>query len=165
MPGELLDIDLKAAGNKSANLVSHRKLPRLARACDRYGVSDRSAAAIATAVLEDFGVVNAFDTSNVIDPSKIRRERKRKRSQLKPSQDSKLVRGIYFDGRKDKTLENTKEGSKFYRRTITEEHISLIQEPESTYLGHLSPAGSSAKEIKDSIANFIATSNITLRNS
>src|SRR5437868_13560368 len=76
----------------------------------------RSAAAIATAVLEDFGVVNAFDTSNVIDPSKIRRECKTKRSQLKPSQGSKVVRGIYFDGRKDKTLENTKEGSKFYRR-------------------------------------------------
>ena len=99
MPGELLDIDLKVAGNKSVDLVSHRKLLTLARACDRYGVSDRSAAAVATAVLEDFGVVNAFDTSNVIDLSKIRRECKRKRSQLKPSQDSKLVRGIYFDGR------------------------------------------------------------------
>ena len=119
MPGEHLDIDLKVAGNKSADLVSHRKLPALARTCDRYGIADRTAAAIATAVLEDFGIVNAFDTSNVIDPSKIRRERKRKHSQLKSSQDSKLVRGIYFDGRKDKTLENTKEGSKFYQRTIT----------------------------------------------
>jgi hypothetical protein len=38
----------------------------------------------------------------------------------------------------------------------------LIQKPESTALGHLSPAGSSTKEIKDSVANFTATSNINI---
>ena len=63
---------------------------------------------------------------------------------------------------KTKLLKTKKEGSKFYRRTILEEHISLIQEPESTYLSHLSPAGSSTKEIKDSVANFTATSNINI---
>ena len=34
------------------------KLPKLAKLCDRYGVSDRAGAAIATAVLEDFGIVS-----------------------------------------------------------------------------------------------------------
>jgi len=67
---------------------------------------------------------------------------------------------IFFDGRKDTTLENIKEGLKFYRRSTTQEHISLIEEPESKYLGHISPSGSSAKLIKDSIVNFIATKNI-----
>jgi hypothetical protein len=67
---------------------------------------------------------------------------------------------IFFDGRKDTTLENIKEGLKFYRRSITQEHISLIEEPESKYLGHISPSGSSAKLIKDSNVNFIATKNI-----
>lgn len=157
-----IDCNLNIVENKSQDSVSCRRLPALARACDRYGISDRSAAAIASAVLEDFGIVTASDLSNVIDPSKIRRERKRKRSELKPSHDSTIVRGIYFDGRKDKTLKNIKDGSKFYRQTTMEEHISLIQEPDSLYLGHLSPAGSSAKEIKDSIANFIATKNINI---
>ena len=111
-------------------------------------------------MLEDFGVVSPHNTSRVIDPSKIRRERKRKRNQLRFSQDSKKVRGIFFDGRKYATIENIKEGSKFYRRSITQEHISLIEEPESKYLGHISPSGSSAKLMKDSIVNFIATKNI-----
>ena len=142
------------------NVGCRRQLPALASACDRYGISDRSAAAIATAVLEDYGVVNPKATSHVIDPSKIRRERKRKRNQLRCSQESKIVRGIFFDGRKDTTLENIKEGLKFYRRSITQEHISLTEAPESKYLEHISPSGSSAKLIKDSNVNFIATKNI-----
>jgi len=35
-----------------------KKLPKLAMACDRHFVSDRSAAAIASAMLEDFGIVS-----------------------------------------------------------------------------------------------------------
>ena len=49
---------------------------------------------------------------------------------------------------------------KVFRQSITQEHISLIDEPGSKYLGHISPSGSSAKLIKDSIVNFIATKNI-----
>lgn len=158
-----IDCNLRIVVNKYEDSVSRRRLPALARACDRYGISDRSAAAIASAVLEDFGVVTASDSSKVIDPSKIRRERKRKRSELKSSHESTIVRGICFDGRKDKTIKNIKDGSSFYRQTTSEEHISLIQEPDSLYLGHLSPAGSSAKEIKDSIANFIATKDINIK--
>jgi len=127
--GELLDIMQQAALSTSVDSASRNiyKFPALARACDRHGLSDRSAAAIATAVLEDIGVVTAVDSSNVIDRSKIRRERKRKRSQLQHTQESKTVRGIYFDGRKDKTLVNRKESRKYYRRTVIEEHISIIR--------------------------------------
>ena len=158
-PGEMPIAMIQSPTSLSRNL---RKLPALARACDRHGISDRSAAAIATAVLEDLGVVTESDSCNIIDRSKIRRERKRKRCELQPTQESKVVRGIYFDGRKDTTLKNVREGSKYYRRTVKEEHISLIQEPESIYLNHISPEGSSAKEIATSISNFIATSNIDI---
>ncbi|KAK4879051.1 hypothetical protein RN001_007197 [Aquatica leii] len=34
------------------------KLPSLAQACDRTGVSDRSAATIVSAVLKDLGLIN-----------------------------------------------------------------------------------------------------------
>ena len=54
-------------------------LPTLARECDGRGVSDRSAAEIASAVLKDIGVVHEGDSSHVIDQSKIRRERKKLR--------------------------------------------------------------------------------------
>jgi hypothetical protein len=160
---EAHDNSLAVTPSSSVKSLSRRKLPTLARACDRYGILDRSAAAIATAVLEDYGIVTANDSSSVIDPSKLRRERKRKRIEIEPSQESKIVSGIYFDGRKDKTMIINKEGSKFYRRIVTEEHISLVQEPGSLYLGHVTPDGSTARHIKNSIACFIANSNIDVK--
>lgn len=78
----------------------------LARTADRYGVSDRVAAAIATSVLEDLGIVTEIDNSNVIDRSRVRRARSSLR--LKEKQSSSLdeaLFGIYFDGRKDQTLQ------------------------------------------------------------
>ena len=59
------------------------RLPTLARECDRWGVSDRSAAALASAVLVDCGIIDAHDSSDVIDPSKIRRERQKKEKHYK----------------------------------------------------------------------------------
>jgi hypothetical protein len=133
-----------------------RDMPALARACDRHMVSDRSAAAIASAVLQDFGLVTADDALKVIDPSKVRRERRKKRKQLQGKQSPKHVCGLYFDGRKDKTMMNIQEGGKYYRRTVTEEHYSLIQEPGSSYLGHVTPNSGTAKEIKTSITAFLS---------
>lgn len=48
---------------------SMKKFPALAKTCDRYGVSDRAAAAIASAVLHD-----VRSDIGVIDKSKLRRE-------------------------------------------------------------------------------------------
>ena len=61
-----IDCNLKIVENKSEDSVSRRRLPALARACDWYNISDRSATALASAVLEDFGIVTASDSSNVI---------------------------------------------------------------------------------------------------
>jgi len=52
---------------------NRKKFPTLARACDRQGVSDRDAAAIASAVLQDYGIVSKEDCFNVIDRNKVRR--------------------------------------------------------------------------------------------
>lgn len=57
-------------------------LNKLALVCDRAGVSDRSAAMIASAVLQDVGIVNEKDKSKVIDRNKIRRARKKNRSTI-----------------------------------------------------------------------------------
>ena len=120
-------------------------LPTLARACNRHGVSDRCAAALASAVLQDFGVITPTDKSKVIDKNRIRRERK-KSAHLQFCKQADDLCGLYFDDRKDKTLINTKEGSKHYRKTVVEEQLSLIQEPGSRYLGHVSPDNGSAKD-------------------
>jgi len=83
-------------------------LPSLATVTDRYGVSDRAAAAIASSVLEDVGLIQSNDTSMVVDRSKLRRQRCKTRAKIvQQSQDASL-RGLYFDGRKDRTLINKK---------------------------------------------------------
>ena len=57
-------------------------LPALAMACDRHGLSDRSAAAISNAVLHNMGLVKDDDMSNIIDKNKVRREREKIRAEL-----------------------------------------------------------------------------------
>jgi len=49
------------------------------------------------------------------------------------------VQGSFFDGHKDKTLIYKDLNGKKHRRLIVEEHISLVQEPGSKYLGHVTP--------------------------
>lgn len=51
---------------------NRKDLPSLAKACDSYGVSDRAAAGISTAVLQDYGLVSRSNRAMVIDRSKVR---------------------------------------------------------------------------------------------
>lgn len=96
-------------------------------------------------------------TSNIIDRSKIRRERKRTRKSVRQEQieEETPIHAVYFDGRKDKTLVQRKEGQKVYRATVTEEHIVLISEPGSKYFGHLSVQSGTAKEIESTMITFL----------
>jgi len=118
----------------------------LAKACDRTGVSDRSAAVLATSVLNDLGLVPPLDRSKVIDRSKIRRESSKTCEKLKQNDDDQFdntnsgIEGVLSDGRKDKSLTQVLNvDNKYYRKTLTEEHISIIAEPGSSYFSHTTP--------------------------
>ncbi|CAH1110779.1 unnamed protein product [Psylliodes chrysocephalus] len=77
----------------------------LAEACDRTGVSNRCASFLANAVLQDLGVVSRNDPSKLLNRNKLRRERKRRRSEIKKESTRNLeITGLCFDGRKDRTL-------------------------------------------------------------
>lgn len=132
-------------------------LSNVAEACDRRGISDRNASLLVNAVLKDFNLVSKEDPSLIIDRSKMRRERKRRRENLanEEMEQQKEVTGIYFDGRKDKSLAIEKIGSSYHSKQITEEHIVLVAEPGATYLGHVTPTSGSASGIKTSIFNFL----------
>lgn len=131
------------------------KLPSVALACDRHGLSDRAAASITSAVLQDIGVVHEGDASHVIDRSKIRRERNKKRSRLREERDNSIS-GLYFDGRKDKTLVQVKKSDgKLHREVATEEHIAIISEPGSSYFGHITPTGGSSKVVTDELLKYL----------
>src|SRR6218665_3923888 len=68
-----------------------------------------------------------------IDKNKVRREQIRKRVELQTGQKQRAFLGLFFDARKDKTEVIRKEGVRFHRRCVTEEHLSVISEPGSAY--------------------------------
>ncbi|XP_050517554.1 uncharacterized protein LOC126892123 [Diabrotica virgifera virgifera] len=131
-------------------------LPTLSRVCDQYGISNRCAAAIASATLQDIGIVTMDDCSKVVDRSKVRRERQKTRALLKNLQTGSGggLKSIFFYGRKDKTLSQEIVGGRYHKRTISEEHISMIEEPNSLYLGHVTPSSGTGKHIATAIYDF-----------
>src|SRR6218665_587910 len=106
-------------------------------------VSDRSAAVLATSVLHDLGLVSLIDRSKVIDRSKIRRERRKYRKELQLNGDQfdhYGIEGVFFDGQKDQTLTQVLGvDNKYHRKTLTEEHLSIVSEPGSSYFSHTTP--------------------------
>lgn len=128
-------------------------LPSLALVLDRFGVSDRAGAVIASATLADYGLIDQSDTNNIIDRSKVRRARKCNRETLQSQQNAtniSNIKGLYFDGRKDQTLTIIDER----QSKIMEEHIVLIEEPGSKYIGHVTPKSGSAVDIVTSIGDY-----------
>lgn len=152
---------MRTSKPKTANQM-RVKLPSLASACDRTGVSDRAAATVASAVLQDLGIISDADKTNVIDRMKVRRERKRKRKTFDQKVETETASsleaapiGLYFDGRKDKALIHEQKGTKYYRKEVSQEHYTLVMEPSSTFWGHVSPKTSRASDIKDAIVSFL----------
>lgn len=159
--------DLLTPESKRQKMMTVR-LPSLAKACDRTGISDRAAAIIASSVLQDMRIVSPNDTSKVIDRSKIRRERSRTRQELtKQDTDSDssmtYLPGLYFDGRKDKTMRSVRDiAGHGHRDTVTEEHISIICEPGSSYFGHVTPSSGSSKAISKAIFECLNARSVDL---
>lgn len=124
-------------------------LDRTVLVAQRYGVSERATAAIASSVLADVGLVSDGKRNLVTDKNKVRRSKIKLSSSLETEFRNNLVapQSLYFDGRKDDTILQVKMGSKFRRSTVKEEHISVLSEPGTEYLGHFVPMSGSAEDI------------------
>ena len=129
-------------------------LPSFSRACDRTAISSRAGAQLASALLQDLNVVTPENQAAVIDKSKVFRERVKYRQGISSTRTSEII-ALYFDGQKDETISKEIGRGKSVRKTIQEEHISLVEEPDSTYLGHVTPDSGSGKDIVSSILKFM----------
>lgn len=88
--------------------------------CARFNVSDRAGAATALSGLQ------RLKSDTIIDKSKIKKERSFAREKKIETQNKQsAVQALYFDGRKDKTLKETKKHPKHYKEVTVEEHICL----------------------------------------
>src|SRR6218665_1646400 len=126
--------------------IMTKSLLSLAKTCDWTGVSDRSAAVLATSVHHDLGLVSPIDQSKVIDRSKIRRERRENRKELLQNGDQfdhSGIEGIFFDVRKDQTL---------------------TKEPGSSYFSHTTPQSGSSKDITKSLVASLKEVNAKTQN-
>lgn len=102
-------------------------------------VGDLADAAIASATLLTFNiVVPSIELEFVINRNKVLRSKTKLRQDLS-SQRIQGMFGLYFDGRKDKTMFMKRGTDVIFRQNYKkEEHVSMIAEPGGTYVGHLS---------------------------
>ena len=120
----------------------------LAEACDCTGVSNRAAAFLASSMLQGAGVITENDASSVIDNNKIYRTRKKRRTNSVALNKTALhLQSLYFDGRKDQTITQKLINGRKHKRTVVEEHITLIKEPQSEYIGHFAASTGSSQTL------------------
>ena len=120
-------------------------LTNAALAAERYGVSNRAAAAIINGFQMDVGRITERDRTKIIDPKKIWRARERVRQETACEAAECLtesgLHSLYFDGRKDRTCAE--------RSSVTavEEHVVVLSEPGSVYLTHFTPSSGRALDL------------------
>lgn len=144
----------------------HVNLPSVAFLCDRTAVSDRTAVCISRAALKDIGVI-CKDASQVLDRNQIRHARSRMKRKIKithskTKEESPL--SVFFDGRKDSTILQVKERNKSSNKEIIEDHVTILQEPGSIYIGHITPNSVSAQDMASEINSFLNSENINTTN-
>ena len=125
-----------------------RPLPDIsvhAEVYDCSGVSNRAAALFASSMLKGAGVITENDASSVIDKTKIYRARKkRKLNSVALNKTALHLQSLYFEGRKDQTITQELINVRMHERTVVKEHITLIKEPQSEYIGHFAASTGSS---------------------
>ena len=132
-------------------------LKHFAKALDRYFVPDRAGALIGNGLLRDLGIVKRGDTTKLICPSKIRRQREKwGKVLIKEKKKEKLPQGIYTDGKRVPTLiRETKvtkvqvpggRGRAAYRtvsstsnKVVVQDHYPVLAEPSGEFVTHITP--------------------------
>lgn len=106
--------------------------------CDRFGVSDRIASALATSLMEDIGVKDGRGNLVIMDKSKVRREKAKSRQKVLLNRyDASNLIAFSFDGRKNDSLTMEKIDNKFHPRMVKEPHLVVLKEPHSQLLGYI----------------------------
>ena len=144
--------------SKSILQQNRATLKELAMACERYEVSERAGAFIASATLKAFGIVIKEDKRHVVDRiSKLRRERQRYREETrnKVQELFELVDSIFVNGRKDATMTMDEVNGNCHRQTVIEEHYVIVGEPIGFYLSHVMPEDGTGYKIATSVYSAI----------
>ena len=122
-------------------------------------MSDRAGAATASATLKAFGIVAEENKRYVVDGSKLRRERKKYREEIRNKEQKlfELVDSIFVDGRKDATMTvvEVSINGNYHHQTVIEEHYVIVGEPNGFYFSHVMPEDGTGYKIAPSVYSAI----------
>lgn len=138
--------------------ISKICLPTFSAALDRAGVSNRFGALLATTLMKDLNFPGV-----IIDQHKIRRERNKSRAEaLKAIKCNDFLKCLSFDGKRDLTLKQIQVNGKIRHIKMLEEHITMVKEPSSSYIGYLSSINGTGVEVAMEILNFLRINDFSL---
>ena len=126
--------DIPGTSNWNRRSRNMTKIDNVALASLRYWVQDWPIDAIASVVLQDYGVIDASSMSQIMDTSKVKRVKQRVMEQMQECGAAKYkeyeILCLFFDGRTDltKVMEFNEETGKFYAGKKMEEHYSSTVE-------------------------------------
>lgn len=139
--------------------------PNYAMMCDRFGVSDRVAACLATALFKDIGFKDENGEVIIMDKCKVAREKKKNRDSVREKQTSgSSLLAFAFDGRKDESLKMENINNKLHPRMVKESHIVVVREPKTELLGHLILDAEDAGTKQMQLYDFFVEKNLALTN-
>ena len=106
--------------------------------CERYQVSDRAGAAIASATLKGFEIVTEKNKKYVMEKRKLRRERQKYIEEIRNKEQElfELVDSIFVDGRKDATMTKLEVNGNYHRQTVIKEHHVIVGESNG-FISHM----------------------------
>lgn len=144
--------------------VSDIKLQHFSLSLDRANVSDRMGALLATSLLKDLKEAG-IDTGLILDRNKIRRERAKARKQsLVSMKCHELLKCISFDGKRETALEQIVVNGKPRNTKVFEEHVTMVKEPGSKFIGYVTPAKGDAIGIVSAMKDFLTKEEYSLQN-
>lgn len=113
------NIDLSTSESERTSYAPRYNVPTFAMECDRFGVHDRVAASLASALFKDIGIKDKQGRVVVMDKNKFRRERNKIRLEtLRRQYDDTSLKAFSFDGRKDDSITREKIDEKWHPRMV-----------------------------------------------
>lgn len=145
--------------NLQHSLESNRFcLPTFSAALDRAGVSNRYGALLATTLLKDLNI-----SGIIIDQHKIRRERNKARDRaIKNIKCNDLLKGISFDGKRERSLKQIVVNGSLRNVKVMEEHITIVKEPYSCFIGYITPEDGRGTVVAMGILDFLRKGEFSL---
>lgn len=141
--------------------------PLFAMMCDRFGVTDRKASCLASALFADIQFKDERGNTIIMDKRKVSREREKSRQAiLRARHDGESIIAFSFDGRKNDSLTREKIGDRYYTTMEKEPHIVILREPHSSLLGYVNLKGKGETAIAktNELIEYFTSNNLSLDN-